>query len=64
MGRFHEEGLVQIFMLYDMQWGGIEVIQAIAELNNQAKLNKLENYQENKPLVSSKHPPTEIIIDH
>jgi len=26
MGRFHEEGLVQIFMLYDMQWGGIEVI--------------------------------------
>jgi hypothetical protein len=21
-GKFHEEGLVQIFMLYDMQWGG------------------------------------------
>jgi hypothetical protein len=29
--------------------GGFEVIYAIVEENNQAKLNKLENYQENKP---------------
>ena len=35
-------------MLNDMQLEGIEVIQAIAKLNNQAKLNKSENYQENK----------------
>jgi hypothetical protein len=29
--------------------GGFEVIYAIVEENNQAKLSKLENYQENKP---------------
>jgi hypothetical protein len=28
-GRSHEEGLFQIFMLYDMQLGGFEVIYAM-----------------------------------
>jgi hypothetical protein len=28
-GRSHEEVLVQIFMLYDMQLGGVEVIYAM-----------------------------------
>jgi hypothetical protein len=46
-GRSYKEYLVQIFMLDDMQFfwegGGFEVIYAIVEENNQAKLNKLEN---------------------
>jgi len=52
-GGSHEEGSSQIFMLDDMHFGGgVGMLSRLKQKkteNYQAKLNKSENYQENKP---------------
>jgi len=52
-GRFNEEVLVQIFMLYDVQLGGgnCEVIYGYGKQKEtiNAKSKKTKSYQENKP---------------
>jgi hypothetical protein len=50
-GRSHEEGFVQIFMLYDMQLGGLKLSMLCYSKQKEtinAKSNKTEIYQENK----------------
>jgi len=66
-GRSHEEVLVQIFMLYDVQLGGdCEVIYGYSKQKEtiNAKSKKTKIYQEKQTLVANKHPPTEIRTDH
>ena len=66
-GRSHEEVLVQIFMLYDVQLGGdCEVIYGYSKQKEtiNAKSKKTKIYQEKQTLVTSKYPPTEIRINH
>jgi hypothetical protein len=51
-GLSHEEGLVQIFMLYDMQLGGLKLFMLCYSKQKEtinAKSKKTEIYQENKP---------------
>jgi len=54
-GQSHEDGLNQIFMLHDMQFGGVDVIYAKAKENR----NKIKKLSREQTLVASKHPPTE-----
>jgi len=67
-GRSHKEVLVQIFMLYDvkLRGGNCEVIYGYNKhketINVKSKKNEI--YQEKQTLVASKHPLTEIRIDH
>jgi hypothetical protein len=66
-GQSHEEGLVQIFMLYDMQFGGVWKFSTLKQKktkNYQAKVNKIKKLSREQTLVSSKHPSTEIRTDH
>ena len=59
-GQSHEEGSNQIFMLHDMQFGGVDVIYAKAKENR----NKIKKLSREQTLVASKHPPTEIRTGH
>jgi len=55
-------------MLDDMQFGGdvwkLSRLKQKKTKNYQAKVNKIRKLSREQTLVSSKHPPTEIKIDH
>jgi hypothetical protein len=61
------EGSSQIFMLDDMQFGGVLMLSSPKQKkteNYQAKLNKIKKLSREQTLVASKHPPTEIKTNH
>ena len=54
-------------MLNDMQFGGVSKLPRLKQKktkNYQAKVNKIKKLSREQTLVSSKHPPTKIKIDH
>jgi hypothetical protein len=55
-------------MLYDIQFGGevwkLSRLKQKKTENYQAKVNKIRKLSREQTLVASKHPPTEIRIDH
>jgi hypothetical protein len=66
-GRSHKEGSSQIFMLNDMQFGGVCTLSRLKQKkieNYQAKLNKIRKLSREQTLVASTHPPTEIRTNH
>ena len=66
-GRSHEKGSSQIFMLNDMQFGGVWTLSILKQKkieNYQAKLNKIRKLSREQTLVTSKRPPTKIRTDH
>jgi hypothetical protein len=66
-GRSHEEGSSQIFMLDDMQFGGVWTLSRLKQKkieNYQTKFNKIRKLSREQTLVTSTHPPTEIRTDH
>jgi len=66
-GRSYEEGSSQIFMLDDIQFGGVWMLSRLKKKkieNYQAKLNKIRKLSREQTLVVSTRPPTEIKTDH
>ena len=66
-GRSHEKGSSLIFMLDDMQFGGVWTLYRLKQKkteNYQEKLNKIRKLSIEQTLVASTHPPTEIRTDH
>ena len=66
-GRSHEEDSSQIFMLDDMQFGGVWMLSRLKQKkteNYQTKFNKIRKLSREQTLVASTHPPTEIRTDN
>jgi hypothetical protein len=67
-GRSHEESSVQVFMMYDMQLGGIVKWSMLCYSKQKEAINvkskKTKIYQEKQILVARKRPPTKIRTDH
>jgi hypothetical protein len=66
-GRSHEEGSSQIFMLDDMQFGGVWMLSKLKQKkteNYQTKFNKIRKLLREQTLVVSTHQPTEVRTDH
>ena len=66
-GRSHEEDSNQIFMLDDMQFGGVWTLSRLKQKkteNYQTKFNKIRKLSREQTLVTSTHPPIEIRTDH
>jgi len=62
-GRSHEEDSSQIFMLDDMQFGGVWTLSRLKQKkikNYQTKFNKIRKLSREQTLVPSTHPPKEI----
>jgi hypothetical protein len=66
-GRSHEKDSSQIFMLDDMQFGGVWTLFRLKQKkteNYKTKFNKIRKLSREETLVTSIHPPTEIRTDH
>jgi len=65
--RSHEEDSSQIFILDDMQYGGVWTLSRLKQKkieNYQMNFNKIRKLLREQTLVASTHPPTEIRTDH
>jgi len=66
-GRSHEEDSSQIFMLDDMQFGGVWTLSRLKlkkTKNYQIKFNNIRKLSREQTLIASKRIPTEIRTDH
>ena len=66
-GQSHEEDSSQIFMLDEMQFGGVWTLSRLKQKkteNYRTKFNKIKKLSREQTLVANKHPPSEIRTDH